>query len=70
MSDDPVSAFFTALGEEWRKPRPKGLPKPGVRSRPSFWNPFLSWREVERDNLIALYDAVNAAFEVSPLHAA
>lgn len=65
MSDNP----FSGLLDDFRKGWQAGAVDYGshkVRSRPSFWNPFHTWRDEEDQQLRALFKSVNSAFEASP----
>ena len=67
MSDNPFADLLGAFKRGWEAAgRAENLSTQHVRSRPSFWNPFLTWRDEEERELCELYAAVNAAFEASP----
>lgn len=65
MSDD----FFSGLLRSFKRSFERGWNAPSahsVRSRPSFWNPFHSWRDEEQRQLRAFYARVKQVFDASP----
>lgn len=67
MSDNPFADLLTSFKRSWEKAgKPESLSTQRVKSRPSFWNPFHTWRDEEERILFALYEDVSVAFEASP----
>ena len=67
MSDNPFADLLGAFKRGWEAAgRAENLSTQHVRSRPSFWNPFLTWRDEEERELCELYQGVREAFEASP----
>ncbi len=71
MSDNPFAELLDAFASGWKTAgKIDFTPSQRVRSRPSFWNPFLTWRDAERQQLHALFNEVRAAFDASPFASA
>lgn len=67
MSDNPFSDLLGSFKRGWENAgKPENFSTTRVKSRPSFWNPFLTWRDEEERQLSELYEDVKRAYEASP----
>jgi len=69
MSDDFFSGLLSSIKSGWETGSKVSAVGPSAtqsRSRPSFWNPFKTWRDEEREQLLDLYNRVSELFENSP----
>ncbi len=67
MSDNPFADLLGSFKRGWESAgKAENFSTTRVKSRPSFWNPFLTWRDEEERELSALYENVKKAFEASP----
>ena len=67
MSDNLFADLLESFKSGWDDAgKPENFSTQRVRSRPSFWNPFHTWRDEETRELFQLYEEVRTAFEASP----
>lgn len=68
MSENPFADLLEAFKRGWEAGGGAAHVPGGthVRARPSFWNPFLTWRDAEARELGERYEEVRSAFEASP----
>jgi uncharacterized protein DUF87 len=71
VSDNPfadlLASFNASVKESWEAAqRPENISTQRIRSRPSFWKPFLTWRDQEARELKKLYRETRAVFVASP----
>lgn len=67
MSDNPFADLLGSFKRGWENAgRAENLSTTRIKSRPSFWNPFLTWRDEEERQLSELYEDVKRAYEASP----
>ncbi len=66
MSDNPFAELLQSFKRGWDTAgKPVIYSSQYVRSRPSFWNPFHTWRDEDERQLRELYDNAKAAFDAS-----
>lgn len=67
MSDNPFADLLGSFKRGWENAgKAENLSTTRIKSRPSFWNPFLTWRDEEERQLSELYEDVKRAYEASP----
>ena len=67
MSDNLFADLLESFKSGWDDAgKPENFSTQRVRSRPSFWNPFHTWRDEETRELFQLYEEVRTALEASP----
>jgi Helicase HerA, central domain len=67
MSDSPFADLFASFKHSWDAAgNVETFSAQRVRSRPSFWNPFHTWRDEEQRELRQLYEEVKAGVSASP----
>ena len=65
MSDDFFDGLWKSFRDGWESGAKGGPSGTAVRSRPSFWNPFHTWRDEEKRELRSLYEQINTLFSKS-----
>ena len=66
MSDDPFGDLFDSFVKGWKSAgESTRLGTQSVKSRPSFWNPFSTWRDADQRELREFYDRIATAFNAS-----
>ena len=62
MSEGIFTGFREGILRGWEAGK---ITQTSTRSRPSFWNPFNSWRDEEDRELRSLYTSVRSTFNAS-----
>ena len=67
MSDNPFADLLGSFKRGWETAgKAENLSTTRIKSRPSFWNPFLTWRDEEERQLSELYEDVKKTYDASP----